>query len=116
MLEMLRKSFLAGLGAVVVTRDKIRDATKTLVEEGKITSDEAERFADDLVKSGEREWEDVNSKIQSSMKKLSENVDVVRKKDVQDMRARIELLEQRVKLLEEAGCKETGILGSTPTL
>ena len=35
MLELLKKSMFAGLGAVVLTRDKIREATRKLVEEGR---------------------------------------------------------------------------------
>lgn len=112
MLELLRKSFLAGIGAVAVTRDKVREATRMFVEEGKISSEEAEKLADDLVKSGEREWEDFNSKFQNSFKKFSDNLEVVRKKDYMDLKARVELLEQRLSVFEEARRREGGIAGS----
>lgn len=102
---------MAGLGAVVITRDKIREATRTLVEEGKMSTDEAEKFADDLVKSGEREWEEINSKLQSTAKKWSDNMEVVRKKDLQNIEAKLELMEQRLRLLEEAHCRESGVVG-----
>ena len=101
MLELLKKSVLAGLGAVMVTRDKIRDATRALVEEGKLSTDEAEKLAEDLVKSGERQWEEFNNKFQTSMRKVSDNLEVVRKKDFQELKARVELLEQRLQLHEE---------------
>ena len=102
MLELLKKSVLAGLGAVVVTTDKIREATKTLVEEGKLSTDEAEKFAEDLVKSGERQWEEFNNKFQTSIKKVSDNLEVIRKKDFQELKDKVELLEQRLLALEEA--------------
>ncbi|MHC1725778.1 MAG: phasin family protein [Syntrophobacteraceae bacterium] len=111
MLELLKKSVLAGLGAVVLTRDKIRETTRMLVEEGKISSDEAEKLAEDLVKGGERQWEDFNSKFQSSFKKMSDNLEVVRRKDFEDLKARLELLEQRLSLLEEARRRESGVAG-----
>jgi polyhydroxyalkanoate synthesis regulator phasin len=101
MLELLKKSVLAGLGAVVVTRDKIREATKSLVEEGKLSTDEAEKLGEELVKSGERQWEEFNDKFQTSMKKVSDNLEVVRKKDFLELKAKVELLEQRIQLLEE---------------
>jgi polyhydroxyalkanoate synthesis regulator phasin len=102
MLELLKKSVMAGLGAVMITRDKIREATRVLVEEGKLSTDEAEKLTDELVKSGERQWEEFNSKFQTSMRKVSDNLEVVRKKDLQDLKARVELLEQRLHLLEES--------------
>ncbi len=97
MLDLLRKSFFAGLGAVVVTADKVRDATRKLVEEGKLSTDEAEKLTEDLVKSGQRQWDE----FQSSLKKWSESADIARMKDLQDLQARVELLEQRIKLLED---------------
>jgi len=101
MLELLKKSVLAGLGAVMLTRDKIRETTRVLVEEGKLSTDEAENFAEELVKSGEKQWDEFNGKFQTSMRKVSDNLEVVRKKDFQDLKARVELLEQRLHLLEE---------------
>jgi hypothetical protein len=35
-LEMIRKSMLASLGAAVVTKEKVEEATKRWVDEGKI--------------------------------------------------------------------------------
>ncbi len=101
MLELLRKSVLAGLGAAVITRDKVREATRMLVEEGKISTEEAEKLTEDLVKSGERQWEDFNAKFQSSFKKFSENLEVARMKDLKELKAKIELLEQRICTLEQ---------------
>jgi polyhydroxyalkanoate synthesis regulator phasin len=106
MLEFFKKGVLAGLRAVVITSDKVREATRALVEEGKLSTDEAEKLAEELVKSGERQWEDFNGKFQTSMRKLSDNLEVVRKKDFQDLKARVELLEQRLHLLEETHRKE----------
>lgn len=108
MLELLRKGLMAGLGAVVITRDKIREATRTLVDEGKMTTDEAEKFADDLVSSGEREWEDINSKFQSTARKWSDNVEMARKKDLRDLQEKVELMEERLRVLEEAHREKSG--------
>jgi polyhydroxyalkanoate synthesis regulator phasin len=110
MLELFKKGVLAGLGAVMVTRDKVREATRALVEEGKLSTDEAEKLAEELVKSGERQWEEFNGKFQTSMRKLSDNLEVVRKKDFQDLKARVELLEQRLHLLEDTHRKESGVM------
>jgi polyhydroxyalkanoate synthesis regulator phasin len=101
MLELLRKSVLAGLGAAVITRDKVREATRLFVEEGKITTEEAEKLTEDLVKSGEKQWEDFNEKFQSSFKKFSENLEVARMKDLNELKAKVELLEQRICTLEQ---------------
>jgi polyhydroxyalkanoate synthesis regulator phasin len=111
MLDLLKKGMLAGLGMAVLTGEKIREATRRLVEEGKITTDEADKLAEDLVKSGEREWDEINSRFQSSFQKISANLEVVRKKEFADLKTRVELLEERLSRLEDrsreggpAGC------------
>ncbi len=101
MLELLKKGMLAGLGAAVLTRDKILEATRKLVEEGKLSSDEAETLTEELIKSGEREWEDAGSKLQSSLKKVSESLEVIRRKEFSELLARVDMLEQRLSGLEK---------------
>jgi polyhydroxyalkanoate synthesis regulator phasin len=54
LIEMIRKSLLASLGAAVVTKEKVEEATKRLVEDGKISRDEAEKLANDLVDNLEK--------------------------------------------------------------
>jgi polyhydroxyalkanoate synthesis regulator phasin len=100
MLELIRKSILAGIGAVILTKEKIGELTRTLVEEGKISTSEAEKLADELVKSGEHEWEEINTKIHDSIKKWADSIDMVRRKEFQEMKARIDVLEQRLTALE----------------
>jgi polyhydroxyalkanoate synthesis regulator phasin len=54
LIEMIRKSLLASLGAAVVTKEKVEAATQRLVEDGKISRDEAEKLANELVELQER--------------------------------------------------------------
>ncbi len=111
MLELIKKSILAGIGAVVVTAEKVQDATKRLVEEGKLSTEEAERLADELVKSGERQWDEISGKLNDSVKRGMDSLDFVRRKEFQDLRARVELLEQRIIVLEDAYRQEKGASG-----
>ena len=111
MFELIKKSILAGIGAVVVTAEKVQEATKRLVEEGKLSTDEAERLADELVKSGEKQWDEISGKLNDSMKRGMDNLDFIRRKEFQDLRARIELLEQRIILLEDSYRREKGVSG-----
>jgi polyhydroxyalkanoate synthesis regulator phasin len=99
MLELIKKSMLAGIGAAVVTADKVLEATRKFVEEGKLSPTEAEKLAEDLVKSGEKELEEMNARFQASLKKVSDNLEIVRKKEFQELKARVAFLEERVRLL-----------------
>lgn len=105
MLDMLKKSVLAGIGAVVVTKDKVLEATRRFSEEGKISTEEAERLAEDLIKSGERQWEELSAGIGERMRKWSDSLDFAKDREVKELKARLEILEQRVSALEEH-CRE----------
>ncbi len=111
MFDLLKKSLLAGIGAVVVTKDKIQEATRTLVQEGKISTEEAEKLAEEMIKSGARQWDELSTGISEAMKRWMESTDMVSKKDFQNLRARVEMLDQRVAVLEEAHRREKGVLG-----
>jgi len=60
MIDLIKKSLYAGIGAVVLTKEKIQEMTRRLVEDGKITSEESEKLAEEMVKSGERQWEEMS--------------------------------------------------------
>jgi len=106
MLDVIKKGFLASLGAAVVTMEKIQEVTRSLVQEGKISTDEADKLTQDLVKSGEQQWQEINEKITESMKKVAESVNVVKHKEFQELKSRLETLEQRVAAMETAGEEE----------
>jgi polyhydroxyalkanoate synthesis regulator phasin len=101
MLELLRKSLMAGLGAVVLTTEKIQEAVRKLVEEGKISTEEGEKLAQDLVRSGERQWEEISTKMADTTKKWSENIESVKRTELEELKERLEKVEQRLAELEK---------------
>ncbi len=105
-LEMIRNSLLASLGAAVVTKEKVEEATRRWVDEGKISRDEAERLAQDLVESGRHQLEDIQEKISETVRKGLDNFDIGSKKEFKELKARVEDLEKQLTMREEASGKE----------
>jgi polyhydroxyalkanoate synthesis regulator phasin len=101
MLELMKKGLMAGIGAVVLTTEKVQEAVRKLVEEGKITTEEGEKLAQDLVKTGQHQWEEITTAISEKTKKWSENVEVVKREEFDQLQARVENLEQRLTDLEK---------------
>jgi len=100
MFETIKKSLLAGLGAAVVTKEKIESITRKLVDEGKITTEEAERLSKDLIESGSKQWEDMQDRVSSTVKKALEGLDVCTKQDFAGLANRVAVLEKRIAALE----------------
>ena len=76
------------------------------MDEGKISRDEAERLAQDLVESGRHQWEDIQGKISETVRKGLDNFDIGSKKEFKELKARVENLEKQIAMPEEASGKE----------
>ena len=101
MMDMLRKSVLAGLGTAVVTKSKVREIMNRLVEQGKLSSDEAERFTQEMVDAGEKELEEFRSELESSVRNAISRLNLAGQQDMDDLRQRLENLEKRMGHLEQ---------------
>lgn len=97
MFELIKKSLLASLGAAVVTKEKVEKATRKLVHEGKISKDEAEKRSQELIESGQKQWEEIQTRITDTMKKVVENLDIVTKKDFQELNEKVEELQKKTR-------------------
>ena len=104
--EMIRKSMLASLGAAVVTKEKVEEATKRWVEEGKISRDEAERLAQDLVESGKHQWDDIQEKMTETVRKGLDTFDIGSKKEFRELKTRVDDIEKKIAEWEAASEKK----------
>lgn len=100
MLDDIRKGLLAGLGAVFLTKEKIEEAIRKMVDEAKINKEDARRLTDELVESGEKQWSRAEEGLAEAVRKALKNLDVAKKSEVDEIKARLRNLEQRVGMLE----------------
>ena len=105
MFDLIKKGLLVGLGATVVTRDLIGDATGQLVKEGKISTEEARRLADELMESGRQSWESVEQEARETVQKAVDSMGLAKKSELDELRVRLALLEQQVLALREESAK-----------
>lgn len=69
MINAIKKTLLAGLGAAVVTKEKVEAGLEELVSQGKLSAADARAFARKVTREGRREFEalseDVGGKLQA---------------------------------------------------
>jgi polyhydroxyalkanoate synthesis regulator phasin len=104
MLEEIRKGLLRGLGGVLLTKEKIEEISRKMVEEAKMSKEDARKLKEDLFATGERQWAQMQESISEALKKGLRSLDVGSKSEVQKLTERVDNLEKRLILLEE---KET---------
>jgi polyhydroxyalkanoate synthesis regulator phasin len=100
MLEELKKGLLATFGTIFLTKDKIEEVTKKMVDQAKISKEDAQKLADELIQTGEDRWTDVEKTVSDITRKGLNSLDVCRQSDLQELGAKIDALEKRLAAIE----------------
>lgn len=102
MLDDIKKGLLAGLGMVFLTKDKIEETVHKMVDDARMSKEDARRLTDELVETGEKQWSRVEENVTETVRKGLRNLDVGSRKELDELKSRIRNLEERVSLLETA--------------
>jgi polyhydroxyalkanoate synthesis regulator phasin len=99
-LDLLKNGIFTGIGVAIVTREKVEEKLRRLVREGKITSEEASRLADELVDSGRSHWEDMRERLLESVRGGIEPLGLASREYVETLERRVTDLEDSRKAME----------------
>ena len=99
MLDLIKKTVLASIGTAAVTRSKVQETMDYLVEQGKLTTEEAERLTKEMAETGESELGEVRDQFRETIKKIMQEMNVANNQDVQELRERVDNLEKKVDML-----------------
>lgn len=94
--DFLKKGFLLGLGAAVSGKEKLESKLKELVEENELTQEQAKTVMRNFVEKGEMKTEEWGVKQQEQTKKIVEDLGVATKEDINELRARLTELEEKI--------------------
>jgi polyhydroxyalkanoate synthesis regulator phasin len=100
MIDVIKKTLLAGVGAVVITKDKVEAALGEFVQQGKVSSAEARAMADKIADQGRREFETLSHELNEKLREAFTSS----QRKTQD---RVEALEARVAALERMAAAQT---------
>jgi polyhydroxyalkanoate synthesis regulator phasin len=98
MIESFKKTILAGLGAAVVTKDRVQGRLDEFVKQGKITAAEAREVGKKIAEEGRQEFDKASAKAGEKFHELLAYADGRH-------RSRIEALEARIAALEKKPAK-----------
>ncbi|WOO40176.1 hypothetical protein [Rubellicoccus peritrichatus] len=93
MIDLLKKTMLAGVGAAVVTKESAQKALDELVEKGKISSQEAQEMAGKIVDQGREEFEKTRGEFAKLFDEALAKANLANRKDLEALEARVAALE-----------------------
>jgi polyhydroxyalkanoate synthesis regulator phasin len=98
MIETFKKTLLAGLGAAVVTKDKVQEGLDDFVKQGKITAADAGAMAEKIAAEGRKEFDKASAMLGEKVREVvSSYSDGKHLEKIRDLEARIAALEQKHK-------------------
>jgi polyhydroxyalkanoate synthesis regulator phasin len=100
MIELLKKTLLAGVGATVVTAEKVEKSLNELVERGRLSADEAKETAAKIAEESKKEFEDARSSLNQLFDELLERANVATHKDLERLESRVTAVEARLAAAE----------------
>ena len=106
MIDLLKKTLLAGVGAAVVTKDRIEASLDEFVRQGKVNAADARIMADKIAEQGRKEFDDLAADLNA---RISSMLD----RNGAETRVRLAALEERVRILETR-LQETSMRSSEP--
>ena len=102
MFEELRKGLLSSLGAVFLTKEKIEELCHKMVQEARMSKEDAQKLRNELLSTGESHWIQLEKSVSEGLKKAMKNLDMVKGSDIERLEKRIEALEIRLEAAEKA--------------
>lgn len=96
MIELVKKTMLAGVGLAVVTKDKVLESLDELVEKGKLTKEEASAMSDKIVEEGKAETDKAKVEASKLFNEMLHRANVVTLDQLEVLTARVTELEGRL--------------------
>jgi len=93
MLDTIYKTFLAGVGLAVATKEKIDAHIEELVEKGKLSEKEGRDLAEDLLKKSKQARKDLQKQVEKWVDEVLHKLQIPSKSDMEKLKARVKKLE-----------------------
>ena len=109
MIEDIKKNILTGIGAVLLTKSKIDEITGQWVDQARLSREDADRLADELLLAGRQQWASTEAVIKDTVRRILSSLDVGSRRDFEELNAKVSNLQKRVEMLEDTRDSDTSV-------
>ena len=96
MIDIIKKTVLAGIGAVVMSQEKVEGVLEELVDKGKITAEEASEMGDKIVRESKKEFEESKKLLEKYLEDALSKTKIVTINQHTELENRVRKLEARL--------------------
>ncbi len=92
MFDFFERGFLATVGVLSLSREKVQEVVDQMVSRGDLNLDESKQLVDKLVKRGQEERETMRGLVRQEVQKVVGELDMVSRKDFQVLNDKLDTL------------------------
>ncbi len=96
MKELFKNIMYAGLGAAFITKEKLEELQKELIEKGKMSQEEGKQFVDELRLKSEKAREQLDGWITSRVEERVRQLNLATRDEVVELQRKIDELQSLV--------------------
>lgn len=100
MIDLLRKTLLAGIGAAVLTREKVEELVGELVKRGEIASKEGPKLVKELLQESQKVKKELEEKIEETTQKALKKLRLAPRAEIEELKVKLEKLEKKIGKME----------------
>lgn len=98
--NLLKQLLMLGVGTTSLVAEKMREVSEEWVRTGRLDSDQAKGFVDDLMKQLRSDQTNFESQMQRQLRNMLQDLGVPRQAEMDELRGRLDRLERQVRDLE----------------
>ena len=96
MQDLFKKALSLGLGAMLVSKDKVEEVVNELVKRGELGREEGKTLVSELIKKGEAGVNEVEGIIEKIVKGVMEKLNLPTRKELNELKSEIEELKEKL--------------------
>ncbi len=96
MIDLIKKTMMAGIGLALKTRDEVEELVKDLVNKGTMSEQEGKRFLDELLNRYDEAKDKFEERIENTVKKFLKKADIVTGDELKALKKEIRELKKAI--------------------
>lgn len=96
MFDLMKKMMLTGVGLAAMTKDRLEEMAREVARQTEMSAEKGEQFVDEVLRRGEQARGELNQTVRTTVNDALHRMDLPTRADLDDLRARISVLEQRL--------------------
>ena len=99
MMDLFKKAVLAGIGVASLTMEKVEELSKDLIDKGKLSEQEGEKFLQEIQKRAEESREALKQQTDRLVESALDRMQLAKTSDLEKLQAEIEGLRKEIEAL-----------------